>query len=225
MSLDLSHSRVKLGTLGMQMKRIEDDVMRLGLFHYYNSDRPQVHLNPREQGSTNTTYLLPYADLYNYTLPDGRRITPTTRSTRNTAGSSLIQARFNDEAYAGEVRAVFVHRQPSVAGSEQTVLLLVEWMVESPYTPLNQGSFVWNKLCVSFICKAARRETYSHVSPELGINTWVYREYEDPQTPGSRPIIFPLSSVHCQISRGTLEHTDPWLWITTTMDRVSKRLE
>ncbi|KAJ7811971.1 hypothetical protein B0H13DRAFT_1926379 [Mycena leptocephala] len=145
MSLDLSHSRVKIGTLGMQMKRIENDVMRLGLFHYYNSDRQQVHLNPREQGSTNTTYLLPYADLYNYALLDGRRITPTTRATRNTAGSSLIHAMFNDEACAGEVRAVFVHRQPGVACSEQTVLLLAKWMVESPYTPLNQGSFIGNK--------------------------------------------------------------------------------
>ncbi|KAJ7920129.1 hypothetical protein B0H13DRAFT_1867905 [Mycena leptocephala] len=210
MSLDLSHSRVKIGTLGMQMKRTESDVMRLGLFHYYNSDRPQVHLNPREQGSTNTTYLLPYADLYNYALLDERRITPTTRATWNTAGSSLIQARFNDEACAGEVRAVFVHRQPGVAGSEQTVLLLVEWMEESPYTPINKGSFIWNK--------------FRNISPKLGINTWVYREYEDPKAPGSRPIVIPFSSVQCQLSRGTLEHTDPWLWITTTMDRYPTSL-
>lgn len=60
------------------------------------------------------------------------------------------------------------------------------------------------------------------LSPELGINTWEYQEYEEPGTPNGHPLIIPLRNVHCQLSRGTLDYTDPPLWITTTMDRVSE---
>lgn len=126
-----------------------DDTIRLGLLYYYNQSGPRVHLNPREQhASQNTSYLLPYADVYNYALLDGRRITPTTRSTRNTAGSSIIQVWFGEEACAGEVRTIFVHPQPEIPDSQGTVLLVVAWMIESKYTPLNQNSFLWNNLCV-----------------------------------------------------------------------------
>ncbi|KAJ7812476.1 hypothetical protein B0H13DRAFT_2470899 [Mycena leptocephala] len=58
-----------------------------------------------------------------------------------------------------------------------------------------------------------------HILPELGINTWEYQEYEDPGEAGSKPLIIPLEDVQCQVSRGTIEHTDPILWMTTTMDR------
>ncbi|KAJ6540384.1 hypothetical protein B0H19DRAFT_1077796 [Mycena capillaripes] len=93
-ALEFSVSRVKFGQLATRMKPMDDDTMRLGLLQYYNRKGPQVHLNPREQhGFQNTSYLLPYADVYDYALLDGRRITPTTRSTRNTAGSSIIQGK------------------------------------------------------------------------------------------------------------------------------------
>ncbi|KAJ7017493.1 hypothetical protein C8F04DRAFT_873540, partial [Mycena alexandri] len=144
-----------------------------------------------------------YADIYNYALLDGRRITPTDRSRRNTAGSSIIQAWFNNEACGGEVVAILCHRQPGIPSSENTLLLMVMWMKESDFTPLdgNDEGFIWNTF------------------PELGINTWQYNIYEDPREAGSRPVILPLNEVHCQISRGTLEHTDPKMWITNTMDR------
>ncbi|KAJ7027050.1 hypothetical protein C8F04DRAFT_889126, partial [Mycena alexandri] len=144
-----------------------------------------------------------HADTYNYVLLDGRRITPTSRSTRNTIGSSLIQGRFGNETSAGEVRAVLVHRQPGVPNSEHTVLIMVAWMKESDFSPLDEddGGFIWNKF------------------PELDINTWQYQEYENPMDEESRPLIIPLQEIQCQVSRGTIEHTEPKLWITTTLDR------
>jgi hypothetical protein len=124
--------------------------MRLGLLHYYNRDAPRIHLNPRERDTTTgSSQLVPYADIYDYALLDGRRITPTTRSTRNTAGSSLVQVRIGGDDCAGEIRALFLHRQPGVPSSEDTLLALVDWMVESGDTPLDEDSFVWRKLCVT----------------------------------------------------------------------------
>ncbi|KAJ7046028.1 hypothetical protein C8F04DRAFT_1322501, partial [Mycena alexandri] len=145
--------------------------------------------------------LMPYADVYNYALLDGRRIIPTDRSIQNTAGSSIVQVRFGDEACAGEVRAVLVHKQPNVPESGSTVLLMVEWMIESADTPLDNNEFIWSKF------------------PELGVNTWEYQRYEDPRGNGAHPTVIALSDVHCQKSRGTLDHTNPHLWMTTTMDR------
>jgi hypothetical protein len=78
--------------------------------------------------------------------------------------------------------------------------------------------------CESEFALDARQGTDSQVvlrSPEFGINTWEYQEYEDPGDAESKPLIIPLEDVQCQISRGTIEHTDPILWMTTTMDRVS----
>ncbi|KAJ7016012.1 hypothetical protein C8F04DRAFT_626281, partial [Mycena alexandri] len=189
------------------MERIDDSVMRRALFRYYNRTVPQVTMNAQEvDPSLGTTPLVLHADTYNYVLLDGRRITPTSRSTRNTVGSSIIQGRFGNETSAGEVRAVLVHRQPGVPNSEHTALIMVAWMKESDFSPLNEddGGFIWNKF------------------PELDINTWQYQEYENPMDEASRPLIIPLDEIQCQVSRGTIEHTEPKLWITTTLDRVSR---
>ncbi|KAJ7826533.1 hypothetical protein B0H13DRAFT_2374368 [Mycena leptocephala] len=154
---ELTSNRVKAGQLATKMKRIDDDTMKLALFNYYNSDpqNPQVRFNTRE-GRGDLPALVQHADLYNYALLDGRRITPTTRSRRNKAGSSIIQGTFNGEACAGEVRAIFLHRQPGVPSYETTLLAMVEWMQESDFSPLDgdDEGFVW------------------HLFPELGVNTW-----------------------------------------------------
>ncbi|KAJ7258646.1 hypothetical protein C8J57DRAFT_1073653 [Mycena rebaudengoi] len=205
---ELTLSRIKFGTVAQEMKPLsDDDTMRIALVRYYNQATRRVHLNPRDQrAGERTSLLIPYADAYNYALLDGRRITPTSRSTRNTEGSSIIQVMFGSRACAGVVRAILLHRQPGVRSSVETMLLMVQWMVESPDTPLDNNAFIWDKF------------------PELGINTWLHEQYEDPKADGSRPVIIPLSDVQCQISRGTLKHTDPPMWITTTMDRVSEPL-
>ncbi|KAJ7213906.1 hypothetical protein GGX14DRAFT_392681 [Mycena pura] len=78
--------------------------IRVGVTFSLDWFGPKVHLNPREQDPTGrTSFLMPCADVYNYyALLYGRRIIPTTRSTQNKAGSSIIQMRFGNEACAGE---------------------------------------------------------------------------------------------------------------------------
>lgn len=151
--VELRFNHVQVGKLATRMKPIDDDGMRLALLKYYNerdAQPPRVRLNSWE-GGRDLPVLLPYADVYEYALLDGRRITPTTRSRRNQAGSSIIQARFQGEECAGEVRTIFLHRQPGIPSAEETVLITVNWMNESKFSPLDGGDrgFVWHQLCVS----------------------------------------------------------------------------
>ncbi|KAJ7498344.1 hypothetical protein B0H11DRAFT_1715087, partial [Mycena galericulata] len=142
------------------------------------------------------------ADFYNFALLDGRRITPTDRSRRNSAGSSLIQARYKKGAFCGEIRYIFRHSQVNVPNSKDVLLAFIEWMLISSKTPLDGNNFVWNDF------------------PELGIDTYEYNKYADPGDQRYPPIVMPLDELHCQISRGKISHTEPPLWMTVSMDRV-----
>ncbi|KAF7346894.1 hypothetical protein MVEN_01441600 [Mycena venus] len=144
-------------------------------------------------------------DLQLLLLLDGRRITPTSRSERNTAGSSIVQARINNKRHAGEIRSIFVHRQPGVQGSSETVLAAVAWMKRSEHTPLENPKFVWDKF------------------PELGIETWDIDTYVNPLI-HDPPMIIRLTDLHCQVCRGRVTHTEPNMWITATMDRCPTSL-
>lgn len=67
--------------------------------------------------------------------------------------------------------------------------------------------------CESEFALDARQGTDSQVllrSPELGINTWEYQEYEDPGDADSKPLIIPLEDVQCQISRELLSTLTPY---------------
>jgi hypothetical protein len=109
-----------------------------------------LEYNTRE-GRSSADALVGFADIYDYALLDGRRITFTTSSRRNSAGSSTIQAYFGGEAYAGEVRAILLHRQPSVSNPENTVLVMVEWMKESDDSPLDgDDEGLCGNSCASF---------------------------------------------------------------------------
>ncbi|KAJ7770773.1 hypothetical protein B0H16DRAFT_1775042, partial [Mycena metata] len=176
------------------------DTIRLGLFRYYNKDQPQVHY-PGNLNPVHRTHLLDsYIRTFNFALLDGRRVTPTSRSVRNSAGSSIIQAKIGTMRCAGEIRSIFIHEQTGIPESRQTVLAAVEWMKTSPFTPLENPKFIWDDY------------------PELGIETWEIDRYQDRQD-GAFPIVLPLGEIHCQLARGRIEHTDPKMWITATMDR------
>ncbi len=58
------------------------------------------------------------------------------------------------------------------------------------------------------------------LSPELGVETWVYKQYATPNEPDFPPQVLPLADIRCQVARGKIGYTKPPLWITTTMDRV-----
>ncbi|KAJ7443281.1 hypothetical protein FB451DRAFT_1190185 [Mycena latifolia] len=138
--------RAEPGRVAKQAERL-NDMIRFGLLQYYNRDKPQVHFLRQESQNielAETSPLHSYAETYIFALLDGRRIVPTT-SQRTSDGSSIIQARFGDEAHAGEIRNIFIHRQQGVDGSQSTLLAAVEWMKESDYTPLDNAG-LWNKL-------------------------------------------------------------------------------
>ncbi|KAJ7770025.1 hypothetical protein B0H16DRAFT_1777103, partial [Mycena metata] len=179
----------------------EEDILRLGLFKYYNRNRSQVHF--ARLPTSRTSMLAPHVDFYEFALLDGKRITATSRSRRNTAGSSLIQVRHGDEdeAYAGEIRHIFRHSQTGVAEPNDTILAHIEWMKRSDLTPLDGSEFPWNNF------------------PQLGVDTWQFNTYADPKDESFPPVVMPLDKIHCQIARGTISHTDPPLWMTSTMDR------
>jgi hypothetical protein len=133
-------------------KKIDDKTMLGALYSYYNRNPDHPQVGP--DNSDTLPPLLPFADIHESALLDGRRITPTDRSRRNIAGSSLIQVRFGDgRTCAGEVRAILLHRQPEIPSAEETPLIMVAWMKESEDSPLDGGNagFVWNELCVSQI--------------------------------------------------------------------------
>ncbi|KAJ6534262.1 hypothetical protein B0H19DRAFT_1080746 [Mycena capillaripes] len=196
---DTYGSRVVAGGVAKESVQLdEEDILRLGLFRYYNRSRPTVHfaLSP----IAGTTMLAPFVDFLNFALLDGKRLTPTTQSRHNTAGSSLIQVRYNDEAYAGEARQILHHTQPGVLNSKDVILVHVSWMKRSDLTLLDGGKFPWDDY------------------PQLGVETWDYDAYTDPKDESFPPIVMPLDTIHCQISRGKISYTTPPLWITVTMD-------
>jgi hypothetical protein len=90
--------------------------------------------------------LTPHAYFLNFALLDGRRITPTTRSRRNSAGSSLIQIRYKELPFAGEIRRIIRHRQPGVDGSANILLVSIVWMKMSKETPLDEDTLIWKDL-------------------------------------------------------------------------------
>ncbi|KAJ7865085.1 hypothetical protein B0H13DRAFT_2353148 [Mycena leptocephala] len=144
-------------------------------------------------------------DTYDYALLDGRRVTSTTRSRRG-AGSSLIQIYFKGEIYAGEIQHLFRHKQQGIPESNQTLMAFVVWMVPSTDTPLDNDSFIWYEF------------------PELGVETWVYKQYAMPNDPDFPPQVLPMADIRCQVAQGKIRYTKPPLWITTTMDRFPTSL-
>ncbi|KAJ7112016.1 hypothetical protein C8R43DRAFT_1040902 [Mycena crocata] len=204
-----SEARVYPGSIVSKAELIEDDVMRLGLLHYYNRKGPKVHLprtNPPPGARTNM--MAAYAEIYDFALLDGRRITSTTRSKGGTAKSALIQVTLNENTYVGEIQVIFRHEQPGIPDSKDILLIYVKWLKRSTLTPLNDNKFVWEDF------------------EELGVDTWKCDVYAHPSDPNldSPPFVIPLSEVQCQVARGRIKFTKPPIWITTTMDRYPTSL-
>lgn len=80
------------------------------------------------------TIFVEKARLYNFALLRGRRITPTSRSLRHSAGSSIFSALWDGKAYAGEVISSLNHYQPGIGDSALPEEF--RWMQYSPLTPV-----------------------------------------------------------------------------------------
>jgi hypothetical protein len=57
-------------------------------------------------------------------------------------------------------------------------------------------------------------------SPELQIEFWAVNEFWPPDSPEVPPVVLPFDAIKCQLSRGTIDTTEPPLWVTTSMERV-----
>ncbi|CAK5283400.1 unnamed protein product, partial [Mycena citricolor] len=139
-----------------------------------------------------------YVRTYQHAFLAGRKVIPCSLHGRP-VGSSLVQAYFNNVPHAGEVLYIFSHRQPGISVTHQDLLVAIRWMVPSDYSPLDNTG-LWD------------------LFPELGVETWKLNQFVDPIS-NTPPMIVQLANVHCQVARCTVTHTDPPLWITTTIDR------
>lgn len=134
------------GTIAKKQQRITDDdehdIIRRGLFEYYNAmpEGPHVHY-PLNQTTEGTHSLGVYADFYDFALLEGRRMNPSTQTKIH--GSSYIQVIKDREIFAGIVDHIFVHHQQGFAESGKTPLVLVRWMELSERTPLNRDQWPW----------------------------------------------------------------------------------
>ena len=82
------------------------------------------------------------ARFYQYVSLNGQRITPVTRTLRNSAGSSIVRASINGRTFAGEVLSIFDHLQTGLPSSH--LFAHVRWMKDIEDSPLDED--VWSPL-------------------------------------------------------------------------------
>jgi hypothetical protein len=115
------------------------DGARLALYNYYNSECKRVRYDlERHHNRTTPCHVLnDTAQFYEYALLDGRRITPSTQSQRENAGSYIISYVWKNESHAGEVVTIFHHKQVGVL--DESLFAEVKWMKNLPVSPLADG--------------------------------------------------------------------------------------
>ncbi|KAJ6616802.1 hypothetical protein B0H10DRAFT_1948818 [Mycena sp. CBHHK59/15] len=160
-------SRVVPGSVAESVHLDEEDILRLGLLKYHNRKEPKVHF--ARDPIVGTAMLSPVVELHNFALLDGKRLTPTARSRRNTAGSSLIQFRYEGEAFAGEVRQILRHVQPSCPQ------LGVETWEYDTYADPKAENFPPIVMPLDEIHCQISRGKISHTKPPLWITTTMDR--------------------------------------------------
>ncbi|KAG1736607.1 hypothetical protein EDD22DRAFT_787473, partial [Suillus occidentalis] len=190
---------VQPGPASTHPQRLNDSV-RAALHSQYNARHPHsVHyalaLNPPPQSLP----LNDFAVFYDFALLDGRRITPASKSTRESFGSSLVKARVGPDFYYGEIISIFSHVQPNAADGSQ-LQAEFRWMKELALSPVQDDP--WSEF------------------PELDVMCFALNEFWGPQEAGSPPCVLPFDCITCQIARGVVTTTNPQMWITTSLDKV-----
>ncbi|KII83669.1 hypothetical protein PLICRDRAFT_180270 [Plicaturopsis crispa FD-325 SS-3] len=195
---ELSLIRVQAGPVANPLTMLSTEA-RLGLHRYYNKPTPRVHYQLEARPAPNSRRLVESAQFYSWALLDGRRITPTSRTLRYSAGSSIVKVKYEGKSYSGEVRSIFHHRQPGI--EESTPLFAeIEWMKNINLSPVEGDP--WS------------------LFPYLEVETWEFQKYWPVHSTGDAPPpVVPFHSIVCQLSRGVVTTTRPHMWITTTMAR------
>jgi len=123
------------------------DGARSALYNYYNSEHKRVRydLERHHDRGTICHIMNDTAQFYEYALLDGRRITPSTRSQRDNAGSYIVKYVWRNETHAGEVVSIFHHKQSGI--HEESLFAEIKWMKNLPISPLAHGD-PWEDLYV-----------------------------------------------------------------------------
>ncbi|KAG2135435.1 hypothetical protein DEU56DRAFT_737776, partial [Suillus clintonianus] len=193
---------VQVGPATSRNQELLTDSARLALLTAYNKAQPRVHFLLDRNPPPRTVPLHDHAVFYRYAILDGRRITPTSQSKRDSSGSSLVKVKWDGEAWYGEVVRIFQHPQPGLSDpATERLLAEFRWMKEVPLSPVADDP--WSDF------------------PELDVMCFKLNEYWSPNEQPSPPAVLPFDQILCQIARGVVESSIPPLWITTSLDRVS----
>ncbi|KAG1731011.1 hypothetical protein EDB19DRAFT_1641004 [Suillus lakei] len=193
-----TYLRVQPGPASVKPQRLSDNV-RAALFAQYNSTQLfSVHYPLDPNPCPGSSQLQEFALFHDFALLDGRRITPLSKSTRESAGSSIVKVSFGEDFWYGEVVNIFSHAQHGFVNGTQ-LLAEFRWMKELPLSPVDDDP--WSAY------------------PELDVKCFALDAFCTPAEANSPPCVLPFDCIVCQISRGVVTTTDPCMWITTTMDR------
>jgi hypothetical protein len=105
------------------------------LKNHYNRERECVHHILDRNPPLGSQRLRRTATFYEYILLDGRRITPTQRTLRKNAGSSLIKTVIHGQRFCGAVASFFRHEQPNI--TDDTLWAEVTWMEDQFLSPVD----------------------------------------------------------------------------------------
>ncbi|KIJ09289.1 hypothetical protein PAXINDRAFT_87673 [Paxillus involutus ATCC 200175] len=196
-----SYLSIQPGPSVLTPQRLSDDA-RVALYHHYNRQEKKVHYALEINHPHTSSQLNDFALFYQFVLLDGRRLTPLSKTTRESARSSLVKVLINDKSYYGEVINIFSHTQAGLSDGTQ-LLAEFRWMIELPLSPVEGDP--WSEF------------------PELDVMCFKLKEYRKPGDVGSPPSVLPCSHITSQIARGVVDVTNPPMWITTTFDRVREQ--
>lgn len=116
-------------------KHTLSEQLQATLIQHYNANGVRrVHTTLTRQPPRGSVLFKPTAvRFYEHVLLDHRRIIPTTRTRRRTAGSSLVKVTWHGDMFAGVVESVFHHDQPKI--EDGTLWAEIRWMKHLEVVP------------------------------------------------------------------------------------------
>jgi hypothetical protein len=103
--------------------------------HYNSGNIGRVHhMLTRQPPRGSCLFTATGGNYFEYALLDGRRITPTTRTRRKTAGSSIVKVVWEGSMFAGLVENIFRHAQKDVL--DNTIWAEIRWMKHLDVSPV-----------------------------------------------------------------------------------------
>lgn len=132
--LELGHLGVELGPKVPGRQTLSENLQATLMRHYNSNGVHRVHTVLTRQPPRGSVLFKPTTvRFYEHALLDHRRIVPTTRTRRRTAGSSLVKVTWREQMFAGIVESIFHHDQPRI---EDGILWAeIRWMKHLDVVP------------------------------------------------------------------------------------------